>query len=77
MHISFIIYTSKDGLIWDEGKILVENRPACFYSNNLVVKFPDNKKRMLVQYSENYNDPVKGVWNAQVNVMHLWIETIK
>ena len=73
---AFVIYTSKDGLVWDEGKILVENRPACFYSDNLVVKFPDNKNRMLVQYSENYNDHAEGVWNAQVNVMHLWIETI-
>lgn len=72
---SFVFYTSKDGLVWDEGTILVKNRPACFYSNNLVVKCPDNKERMLVQYSENYNDPIPGVWNAQVNVMHLWIET--
>ncbi len=72
---AFVIYTSKDGLKWDEGKILVENRPACFYSNNLVIKCPDGKDRMLVQYSENYNDPKPGVWNAQVNVMHLWIET--
>lgn len=72
---AFVMYTSADGLNWDEGTILVENRPASFYSNNLVLKFPDNKQRMLVQYSENYNDPVKGVWNGQVNVMHLWIKT--
>ena len=73
---SFVIYTSKDGINFDKGKILVENRPACFYSNNLVVKCPDGKERMLVQYSENYNDPVEGVWNGQVNVMHMWIESI-
>lgn len=72
---SFVLYTSEDGLKWDDGTILVENRPACFYSENLVVKCPDGRERMLVQYSENYNDPI-GVWSAQVNVMHMWIETV-
>ena len=72
---AFVIYTSRDGIHWDAGTILVDGRPACFYSNNLVITCPDGKKRMLVQYSENYNDPQPGVWTAQVNDMHLWIES--
>ena len=74
---AFVLYTSSDGINWDEGKILVEGRPASFYSNNLVVKLPDGKNSMLVQYSENYNDPNPGVWTGQVNVMHLWLTSIK
>lgn len=74
---AFVIYTSKNGIDWDDGKILVEGRPASFYSNNLVIRFPDGRDRMLVQYSENYNDPELGVWSGQVNVMHMWIETVK
>lgn len=74
---SFVFYTSADGINWDEGKILVNGRPACFYSNNLVVTCPDGKDRMLVQYSENYNDPKEGVWSGQVNAMHMWVETCK
>ena len=71
---AFVFYTSANGIDWDEGTILVEDRPACFYSNNLLVKFPDGHNKMLVQYSENYNDPKPGVWSGQVNVMHMWIE---
>ena len=69
--------TSADGLNWDEGKILITNKPSCFYSNNLVVKFPDGKHRMLVQYSENNNDLDNGESSCQVNVMHFWIETVE
>ena len=72
---SFVIYTSLDGINWSQGEILVEGRPACFYSNNIVIKCADGKNRMLVQYSENYNDPAPGKWSGQVNVMHMWIES--
>ena len=40
-----------------------------------VIKCADGKNRMLVQYSENYNDPAPGKWSGQVNVMHMWIES--
>lgn len=73
---AFVFYTSADGILWDEGKILVDGRPACFYSNNLTIRCPDGKERMLVQYSENYNDPQPGVWTAQCNTMHLWLESL-
>ena len=86
----FVFYTSADGIHWDEGKILVSGKPCCFYSNNLTVRCPDGKDRLLVQYSENYgyerNDPYQGdhffpndwseKFNCRVNVMHLWIESV-
>ena len=74
-HGGFVLYTSRDGLTWDEGHILIDNKSACFYSNNLVMRFPDGKDRMLVQYSENIKDPGTA-WSGQVNVMHFWLESI-
>lgn len=74
---AFVFYTSADGMHWDEGTILVDGRPACFYSNNLVIACPDGKRRALVEYSENYRDPLPGVWCGTCNQMHLWIETIE
>ena len=74
---SFVIYTSKDGIEWDDGVILVENlRPACFYSCNLTVKLPNGKERMLIKYSENYHKGIiEGQW-GQVNSMMTFVETI-
>ncbi len=74
---SFVIYTSCDGIEWDEGTVLVKNlRPACFYSSNLTVKLPDGKERMLVKYSENYHvGVVEGEW-GQVNSMLMLIESV-
>ena len=72
----FVLYTSADGLHWDEGHFLNEYDPesdyACYYSNNIVLDNPDKpgKKRMLIQFSELYGD------NACVDVMHMWIETV-
>ena len=71
----FVLYTSADGIHWDEGHILVSGRPACFYSNNLTVTLPDGHKRMLVKYSENYRDPCNE-WSGCVNSMLLYIETV-
>ena len=74
-HGGFVLYTSKDGLVWDEGHMLIDGKSACFYSNNLVVTGPDGKDRMLVQYSENIKDPGTS-WSGQVNVMHFWLESV-
>lgn len=74
---SFVIYTSKDGIEWDDGTVLVKNlRPACFYSSNLTVKLPNGKERMLVKYSENIHvGVVDGKW-GQVNSMMTFIESV-
>ncbi len=75
-HGAFVLYTSKDGIVWDEGTILIDDKSACFYSNNLTVTGADGKERMLVQYSENVKDPGTP-WSGQVNVMHFWLESMK
>ncbi len=72
---SFVFYTSADGREWDEGTLLSYGRPACYYSNNLVLRCPDGKERALVEYSENYQDPELGVWSGTCNEMHLWVES--
>ena len=74
---AFVFYTSKDGLIWDDGVILVKNRHACFYSDNLTVTMPSGKQRMIVKYSENYHIGRKNDTWGQVNSMMLTLETVK
>lgn len=70
----FVLYTSADGIHWDEGHYLNEV-PAPgghYYSNNITLDNPHKpgKKRMLVQYSEYYGD------KSCVDVMHMWIESV-
>ncbi len=79
----FVLYTSKDGINWDKGCILEHELYSCYYSNNLVLDHPTKKgkKRMLMQYSQNYNpDDSVTFWDVnvfkRVNVMHTWIESI-
>ena len=74
----FVLYTSADGIHWDEGTVLVEKKTACFYSNNVTVRDETGKERMLVQYSENIFENLKPTdkgWRSQVNVMHFWLES--
>ena len=68
----FVLYTSADGIHWDEGTMLDTEKGGCYYSNNIVLDNPHKpgKKRMLVQYSESYE-------LARVNIMHMMIETIE
>lgn len=72
---NFVLYTSADGLHWDEGHYLnedaIDGPTACYYSNNITLDHPDKpgKKRMLVQYSELYGD------HWCVDIMHMWIES--
>lgn len=76
----FVLYTSADGLHWDEGHMLngkhfpEQTFAGCYYSNNLVLDNPGKpgEKRMLMQYSELYNNT-----DCCVNVMHLWITSVK
>lgn len=75
----FVIYTSADGINWDKGCVLDDKLISCYYSNNIVVDNPEKpgKKRMLVQFSQNFTYPqnIDINWCAMVNVMHMWIET--
>ena len=74
---AFVLYTSADGIHWDDGVILVDMRQASFYSDNITLTLPNGSQKMLVKYSENYNDKVWGISTAQVNSMMLAITTCK
>lgn len=70
------IYTSLDGIHWDDGLLLGEGiRRSCWYSNNLTIKMPNGKTRMYLKYSENYND-FREYIGCQVNNMLAYFEKI-
>ena len=62
-----VIYTSSDGLNWDEGSLLETEKKLCYYSNMLPLKDADNREYILLQYSDLYAD------DARVNVMHRFL----
>ena len=76
----FVLYTSQNGIEWDEGTVLIGHRPASFYSSNLTVTLPNGKQRMFVKYSENYSiDPEdlnRPIWDGKVNSMLFTIDTV-
>ncbi len=66
---AFMLYTSKDGIEWDEGHRIVDYHPAAsFYSNNVVVN-KNGKNKLLVQYSQTYTE------SCRVNIYHMWLES--
>lgn len=72
--VNFVFYHSDDGINWSSGVMvsdLLDGRPrgGCYYSNNLPVKCTDGKERLLIQYSEQYEQDL-----AKVNIMHAWVE---
>ena len=75
---SFVIYTSKDGVEWDDGLVLAKDeRPSCFYSENLTVVMPNGKQKMFVKYSETYHRNPTPEQRGQVNSMMMTIETVE
>jgi hypothetical protein len=67
---AFVLYTSADGIRWDEGRRLTEVLPGVsFYSNNVIVS-KNGKDRLLVQFSQTYEN------SCRVNLFHLWIESV-
>ena len=62
-----VIYTSKDGLNWDDGILLEEKKSRCYYSNMLSLKDENGKDYVLLQYSDTYAD------DGRVNVMHRFL----
>jgi hypothetical protein len=74
-----VLYSSKDGINWDEGVYLVsrQNTPRAgagdFYSGNTVIggnNSPSSPKRLLIQADISYNGP-------RVNIYHWWVEVPK
>lgn len=66
----FMLYTSADGINWDNGVRIVDGElpGMSFYSDNVVIE-KDGKNRMLIQYSQCY-------YKYCVNVYHRWLEHI-
>ena len=67
----FVLYTSLDGQNWDEGSYLGTAEGCCYYSNNIVLKNPEGKNRLLIQYSEMYGRE----WC--VDIYHRWLSIEK
>ena len=63
-----VIYTSKDGLNWDDGILMELEKCSCYYSNMLPFKDADGKDTVLLQYSDLYDS------DARVNVMHRFLQ---
>ncbi len=69
---NFVLYTSKDGLNWDEGEYVRVTPPEgwgsmAYYSNNCVTGRFGGKKRILIQVSDPY-------FEGCVDVKHWWID---
>lgn len=63
----FVLYTSKDGICWDEGVYLCDVPGQCaYYSNNLVMTQKDGSQRVLIQASVSYD-------GGKVNVAHWFL----
>jgi hypothetical protein len=61
-----VLYTSKDGIHWDEGSYIYEcEGKTAYYSNNLVIDGKNGEQTVLIQASVPYS---KGC----VNIAH-WI----
>ena len=66
----FVLYTSKDGMHWDEGRYIYESEgKTAYYSNNLVIDGKNGEQNVLIQASVPYS---KGC----VNIGH-WILRIQ
>ncbi len=69
---NFVLYTSEDGINWDEGSFIGiphgEDAEGWFayYSNNLVVHPPHEQPKILIQASDSY-------WKGKTNIKHWWI----
>jgi hypothetical protein len=65
-----ILYTSADGLTWDDGIYLrMKEHGTGAYSNSIVIgsRNPGGPQRLLIQASHAYRE-------SRTNVLHWWIE---
>lgn len=64
----FVLYTSKDGINWDDGIYLCDCGPfSAYYSNNLVMNNDDGSQRVLIQSSVPYS-------KGRVNIAHWFLD---
>ena len=69
---NFVLYSSKDGVNWDDGQFLRVTDPEgwgnySYYSNNCVTGRFGGDKRVLIQASDPY-------FEGCVNIKHWWID---
>ena len=64
-----VIYTSKDGIHWDDGILMETKKAGCYYSNMISLKDEKGKGYVLLQYSDGYN-------GSRVNVMHRFLSLL-
>ena len=64
----FVLYTSHDGIHWDEGRYLqMRTAGAGAYSNNVLVRDPTSQReRLLIQASHAYE-------KSMTNIHHWWL----
>ena len=69
---NLVLYSSRDGIRWDEGRYLRVGPGTYAYSNNVVVgRFdPTSPPRLLIQSSIAYDGANK------VNVHHWWVDLV-
>ena len=66
----FVLYTSHDGIHWDEGRYLCEIQGcSAYYSNNIVLDAKGGAQKVIIQSSIPYD-------KARVNISH-WIIDIE
>jgi len=68
-----VMYTSSDGIVWDEGQYLrMRTAQAGSYSNTLITGTlsPDHEERLLYQTSFAYS-------MHRTNILHWWIDAKK
>jgi Neuraminidase (sialidase) len=73
---NFVLYSSKDGINWDEGVYLMTHQSSphsgnggdCYSGNAVIGNYnPSSPKRLLIQADLSYN-------GAKVNIYHWWVE---
>ena len=63
----FVLYTSKDGINWDEGQYVHMSKAGYdAYSNNVIVHMPDGTEKLLIHVSQAYE-------GNKTNVAEYWI----
>ena len=76
--IHFVLYTSEDGIHWDEGEYLCLGLPraGAFYSNNLVLDEDDGGQRVIIQSSVPWENwlGASGEGDGRVNICHWTLE---
>ena len=64
--VQFVLYTSRDGIVWDEGEYVCALSGTAYYSNNIVLE-ESGRQRVLIQSSIPYR-------GGCVNVAHWFLD---